>query len=455
MAITLHEGQSEIFESLMVDQTYRFVVDVCSRGWGKSYLACACATTAVFELLELDWRVPNKNVAIIAPTFDQVTDIYYPMLTYEFGLDAHTVKPPSKDTGRFLFDKNVELRLMSYEAVERMRGKGYYFVVWDEPASCVKGISPKSAWEGIIQPTIVTRWSKERARIYKSRSPGRALVIGTPKGYTYFYDMFNFRDADEEWGSYQHDYTKSPLLDVEEIERIRHTLDPIEFASEYLASFADSGNSVFYCFKREIHVRKDIEDFQPPKTKLNGDIEEYGEDVHCFIDFNVGLQCTSFAAIRGGQVHIIEEFKGHPDTETLAIAIATKFRGHKIYAYPDPSGRAAKTSAPVGRTDFSILESYGIRCLARPKAPPISDSVQAVNMKLMTAAGDVGLYIHPRCQGVINSLERTKWVDKNPDTATIDKSEGVEHYSDGIRYGIEYKFPVRSGTKTVSRGFKF
>lgn len=160
-------------------------------------------------------------------------------------------------------------------------------------------------------------------------------------------------------------------------------------------------------------------------------------------------------AIRGKQVHILDEFKGHPDTETLAIAIATKYKGHKIYAYPDPSGRARKSSAPVGRTDFSILESHGIRCLARSKAPPIVDSANAVNRKLMNAKGNIDIYVHPRCQGVIESLERTKWVDGNPDTAAIDKSEGVEHFSDGIRYGIEYLFPVISGAKRTSRGFNF
>ena len=160
-------------------------------------------------------------------------------------------------------------------------------------------------------------------------------------------------------------------------------------------------------------------------------------------------------AIRGKQVHILEEFKGHPDTETLAVALKTRFKGHKIYAYPDPSGRARKSSAPVGRTDFSILESHGIRCLARSKAPPIIDSVAAVNKKLMTAAGDIDLFVHPRCSGVITSLERTKWVDSNPDTATIDKSEGIEHFSDGIRYGIEYNFPIHAGTHRTVRGFGF
>jgi hypothetical protein len=74
---------------------------------------------------------------------------------------------------------------------------------------------------------------------------------------------------------------------------------------------------------------------------------------------------------------------------------------------------------------------------------------------LNTAAGDVNMFVHPRCRGVIESLERTKWVDGKPETATIDKSENIEHFSDGIRYGTEYLFPVQTGTKRVARGFGF
>ena len=447
MAIDLHYGQSEVYSDMFVDLAKRYLVVCCSRGWGKSYMAAVAAVTAVIELMELDIEVPNKNVYVIAPTYDQVTDIYYPLINYDLGMEHYAIKS-SRDLGRFVFPNNVELRLLSYESVERMRGKGAYFVVWDEVSSCKKGIHPREAWQSVIQPCITTRWSQQRADAYGARSAGRALIISTPKGYNFFYELYNFREVDKNWGSYQYDFTQSPYLDPEEIEKLRHQIDPIQFASEYLASFKESGNSVFYCFDRDKHV-KELPDFYKP------DDGGRGEDIHVCIDFNVGLQCSSAFAIRGKQVHFLDEFKGHPDTETLAISLSTKYKGHKIYAYPDPSGRARKSSAPVGRTDFSILESYGIKCLAHVKAPAIVDSVAAVNRMLMTAAGDISMYVHPRCKGLIQSLERTIWVDKNPDTAAIDKSAGVEHYSDGVRYGIEFNFPINQGHKRAHKGFGF
>lgn len=442
MTIELHPAQWEVYNDLYVENNHDFGAARCARGFGKSYLGGAGASTSVFELMALDYSVPNKNVFIIAPTYDQVKDIYYPLLAYEFGLEQYAYKY-SRDLGRFVFANNVELRLMSYEAVERMRGKGAYHVVWDEITSCTKGITAKEAWEGIIQPCIITRWPKDRSKQYGARRSGSALIISTPKGYDHFYDMCNYHEQDERWISWHFDYRNSPYIDPDEVERIKHQIDPIQFASEYMATFEESGYQVFYCFDRNVHVRDDLEDF------------EDDEIVHACIDFNVGIQATSFFALRGNQMHFLYEFMGHPDTETLASAMRATWEDNEIRAYPDPSGRAKKTSSPTGRTDFSILQSFGIKTFARQKAPPIMDSVNAVNAKLMNASGDVGIFIHPRCVNLIKTLERTKWVDNNPNLAAIDKSEGVEHFSDGVRYGVEYLFPVRAGKKTTARGFNF
>lgn len=450
MSIILHEAQSEVFNDLFVARACRNATVVASRGWGKSFFAGTCATTAVFELLDLDPSVPNKNVYIIAPTYTQVTDIYYPMLAYHMGLEYYCNKS-SRDLGLFWFPNGVALKLVSFEAVERLRGTGCYFAVNDEPCSWTKGIGLQGAWEEVIEPCITTRWSPKRAAIYNAVSPGRSCTIGTPKGYNYFYDMYNRPEKDSDWKSYQFDYHRSPYLEPQEIEKKMHTIDPISFSREYKARFEDSGNSVFYCFDRKLHVLKQEYHVKPDM----GSATVPGEDIHIAIDFNVGLQCSSAWVIRGNNAFCVSEFKGSPDTETLAISIKARYPHNKLFAYPDPSGRARKTSAPVGVTDFRLLQNAKIICLAHQKAPPIIDSVNAVNSRLKTADGTIHTYINSDCDGVITSLERTQWVDKNPDTATIDKADGVEHYSDGIRYLFEYKWPILGGTRAAVRGFGF
>jgi len=427
--IKLHPAQSEVYRDLFVKKEISHAVVCASRGFGKSYFAAACAVTAVEELLRMPNGTPNRNVALIAPTFSQAVDIYYPLLAYQFGLEKYATKH-SRANGTFWFGPEVHLRVWSYEASERMRGTGQYFVVSDEITSWEGGgTNPQEAWESVIQPCILTRWPHV----------GRSLTISTPKGHDYFHDMYNFETIDSDWKSYHYDYTDSPYLDNSVIEKAKLTLDPIKFAREYGASFDESGNNVFYCFNRKEHVSADIEKLQP------------GETVHAAIDFNIGVMACSVFVLRGDQMHFVDEFMGHPDTDALARTLQSKYEGHEIIAYPDPSGRARKTSAAVGKTDFSILEGYKIKTRARRKHPPIIDSVAAVNRKLKNARGDIAMYFRPELQNTIRSMERTVWTEKNPDNATIDKRHGDEHHSDGIRYATEYLYPVQSGSMRVAR----
>ena len=440
--VSLHRGQSKVIKDLFIDNDTRYVVVNASRGFGKTYLAAVAAMVACQELMDLPEDVPNKNVAIIAPTYSQGVDIYFPLLAYILGLEEMSVKS-SRAAGTFWLPNNVILKIWSYEASERMRGSGQYFVVADEVCSWKgAGSNLKESWESVIQPCIATRWSDKNAKRYGAK-PGRALIISTPMGYNYFHEMYNRQDTDDQWKSYTYTYHDSPYLDDEEIERVKLTLDPLKFAREYSASFEDSGNTVFYTFNRKEHITTELPNF------------EDGEEVHVAIDFNVGIMASCVFALRGNQIHILDEMQGHPDTETLAAELNRKYKGHRITSYPDPSGRARKSSAAVGRTDFSILESSGIRTRAHSKAPPIIDSVAAINKKFKNANGDIDMYVHPRCVNTIKSIERTAWVESNPDTATICKKEGVEHWTDGLRYAVEYLFPVRGGSKVTTRGFGF
>jgi hypothetical protein len=148
-------------------------------------------------------------------------------------------------------------------------------------------------------------------------------------------------------------------------------------------------------------------------------------------------------------VHTLDESKGTANTEELARLIRSKFPKNKIVCYPDPAGKARKTSAAVGVTDFSILREAGFTVLAKDKAPAIVDSVAAVNRKLLNADGDVDMLIHPRCTGLISSFERTSWLENRPETATIDKTQGVEHYTDGVRYFVDYLWPIIHSRPTI------
>lgn len=435
--INLHKAQSEVIRHLFKpikpqteDWGMRFAVVVGSRGLGKSFLAGSAITLAINELEQLPVSVPNKNIALLCGTHTQVTDIYFPMLAYQFGLESRCYKH-SRAHGKFTFSNGTEVRCWSADAYERMRGSGQYLIIADElPSWSVPGGSVKDAWESVLEPCLVTRWSPKQAAAVGAASPGRALLPSTPMGKDYFYDLAQREHIDDRWKTFAYTYRDSPLLSHEEIERARKHADPLKFAREYEASFEESGLTLFHTFSRKLHVDQTLPYFDDSET------------VHCAIDFNIMLNCTTFHAIRGQQVHALDESKGTANTEELARLIRSKFPKNKIVCYPDPAGKARKTSAAVGVTDFSILREAGFTVLAKDKAPAIVDSVAAVNRKLLNAAGDVDFLIHPKCSGLISSLERTSWLENRPETATIDKTQGVEHYSDGVRYMVDYLWPI-------------
>jgi hypothetical protein len=438
--VVMHPGQSEVLRYLFPSDrsgkrmtSVRYACVCASRGFGKSMLAGAAAQLAVDYLQRhVSAGQPNKNVSIVAPTYAQVTDIYWPILAHMLGMEKRAIDS-SRSDGFFRFRNDVTLKLWSYEASERMRGTGQFLVIGDEVVTWEGKPGAKESVESIIMPTMTTRW------------PGNhcGLFISTPKGYDYFHDMYNLQAVEpERWRSFHYDYTRSPYLSKEEIDRVRKTTDPIKFAREYLARFEDSGANVFYCFDRKRNTRNDLAGFSD------------GEDVHVSIDFNIGIMAATLWGLRSGELHGIGELSGLPDTVALAKRLKLMFPKQRVIAYPDPSGKARKTSAVMGQTDFSILESAGFIVRSRNAHPPIVDSVAAVNAKLRNVDGDASMFLCPvRCPQTIRSLERTQWSESNVNVATIDKRAGEEHFSDGVRYITEYLFPVTNHRSVVGSGF--
>jgi len=464
--IELHKGQSKVFHDAFVSKKIRNPVVCASRGFGKSYLGAAAAVACIHELTKLPAWVPNKNVVIVCPTHSQVVDIFYPILAYSFGLENYSSKY-SRDKGFFRFSNGTELQLVSGEAVERQRGKGNYFVLVDELTSfTLKEKAKEEMIESVLLPTINTRWSGKRTaqiiaevqkyeRYTPNISPGRFMTIGTPSGYDTFYNLAQRHTKDPSWGFYHYDYTQSPYLDAEEISTAADSMDPIRFNREYLAKFEDSGNNVFYCFDRKLNV-----------IPTNSVIIHPEESIHVAIDFNVRKQCSSVWVRRDQYMIGKDYFQGLADTEQLAAAIYGRYvtddrPPSSINCYPDPTGRASKTSASIGKTDFTILASYGFNVVAKSGSPSIVDSAAAVNARFRSSDNPVtkrkgGRYafIEAKCQPVIESMARTQWVDNNSDSAMIDKSLGIEHFSDGVRYMFDFLFPIQS-RRVVHRGIRF
>jgi hypothetical protein len=439
MDLELHRAQSATVKHLFGKgsrEEARAVVLSMSRGAGKSLLASVVAAKGVETLLAMPEDVLNKRVIIVGPTWQQTVSIYMPYLVGLLGLDYYANKYQAH-TGKFWFGErnDVILELASAESVARLRGLGAYLVITDECTSWE--VDVKEAFEGVLNPMQTTRWP----------NAWKQLNISTPMGHDYFHELSTNEEKDPRWKTIIAPYQEIPHIDQEEINRAKATMDPVVFAREYECSFEGSSNKVFYMFNRKEHIDRNIEDFANTETNK--------ETVYCGIDFNVSIQACVFFAIRGKQVHVINELKGAPNTEELAKYIKALYPDRKLVAYPDPTGKRAITSAAVGASDFTILEKAGITVIAKSGSPSIIDSVAAVNSMLKNANDEVNIKIHPRCENLIRDLERASWLD-SPNKAVMDKrGDNDPHFADAFRYPIDYLFPVRQIKSKVKTSFMF
>ena len=100
------------------------------------------------------------------------------------------------------------------------------------------------------------------------------------------------------------------------------------------------------------------------------------------------------------------------NTTELSSEIKRRYPKHKIRVYPDPSGRARKTSAAGGVTDFAILEQNGFIVIAPKAHPPVADRINEVQAMLQNAAGDRRLFVSRKCTNMIKSLDGLVYKEK-------------------------------------------
>ena len=165
------------------------------------------------------------------------------------------------------------------------------------------------------------------------------------------------------------------------------------------------------------------------------------------MDFNVNPMSAALATKPGGQLHQFDEIS-IPNGNTDLMAQEIRRRAgpkREVIVYPDPTGKARKTSAPVGQTDFTILASYGFTVLAPDSPYPQADKINMVNAAMLNAAGVRRYFVHPKCKLTIKAWDGQTF---KQGTTTPDKSLGLDHASDAAAYLIAYEFPI--GTKAVS-----
>jgi len=166
------------------------------------------------------------------------------------------------------------------------------------------------------------------------------------------------------------------------------------------------------------------------------------------MDFNVNPMSATFAVKAGDQLHFIgEHLIPNGNTDDMAKAIRAKYPNRQIRVYPDPTGNARKTSAPVGQTDFTILRAAGFQVIAPSSPYPVADKINTVNAAMKNAAGLRRAFIDAaKCPNLAKGLDGLTYREG---TNEPDKSLGLDHITDAAAYLILWEMPMRgySGMK--------
>jgi hypothetical protein len=404
---TLTDPQREVWDS-----DSRFKLLCSGRRFGKTYLCIArLITWAALKPNSLNWYVTANYRMAKQIAWRQLKNMVPPEIC---------VKRNETDLLIELSNGSI-ISLKGAENADSLRGVSLSSLVIDE-AAYVK----REAWEMVLRPAL-------------SDQGGPAWFITTPAGLNWFYDLWEQAQEPAMTGKRLVIPTvQGGNVAAEEIEAARRTLDDRTFRQEYLASFETLSGRVYPDFSDE---------------NISDTVKDIGGPILWGTDFNVSIMAGVLGSRVGDMLHIWDEVSvNQSNTDEVCAMLKQRFPDRKVVAYPDPTGSARKTSS-AGRTDHDIIRRAGFGCVS-PKAPwAVKDKINATNWMVRTSDGHMKLFVHPRCKHTIKALKNVTY-KQGAEDYVIDKSPGIEHWTDGLGYLILGAFnPVyeRAGKGTGIR----
>lgn len=413
MSLGLHALQKIVFKD-----AHRFRVVAAGRRWGKT-------RTAKTEIVAAAVKKSKQLVWYVGPTYQQARDIMWDDL--KASIPRKMIRTNGINETRMMIRliNGSIIQLKGADNPESLRGVGLDLVVIDE-CQDIK----KETWETVLQPTLAT-------------TGGRAIFIGSPKGFTWFYDLYQKGQAGEfikdergrivanDWKSWQFPTITSPFIPKKEIEARRRDMDPKSFAQEFEASFLNSSGRVYYPFDRNIHVGD--YDFNPALPLYIG------------MDFNIDpMSSVVLQEQPNGEIWAVDEavLYGSNVQETgdeLSRRYWREMNRRQVQLYPDPAGN--NRNHDRGETSLDVLREAGFKEIYfKRKHPLVQDRINTVNRLLCSADGRVILKVDRSCRKLIESLEQTSYKEG---TREVDKTKGVEHVTDALGYYADFRHPMR------------
>ena len=385
----------------IINNQSRFKVLIAGRRFSKTFIAMNSLAKYASQ--------PKKKVMYIAPTYSMAKQIVWEDLKTMLK-DRNWAKKINESELTITLINGSVIILRSADTPDRIRGIGLDYVVIDEAADI-----SEDAWKAVIRPTLSDR-------------EGDALIIGTPKGRNWLYDVYNNAKHLDDWISWQYTTLDGGQVSSEELEQAKRDLDERTYKQEYEATFVEYSGLIYYAFGE--HNIKDME--------FGG--ENIQIPLHIGIDFNVDPGCAVIGLQHSKGIHIYDEIEiWGTDTQEMTSEIQRRYPNRKMFAYPDASGAQRRTSAG-GITDHIILKNSGMTLRVGATNPSVKDRIASVNSVCKSQDGATKLTISPKCTKLINALRKHTYKEG---TRQPEKDTGLDHFCDALGYLVNNLYPVR------------
>lgn len=368
-------------------------------------------------------EVPGLYFAA-APTHDQAKKIFWDDLK-AFSLCALHKRRPSESDRIIYFPNGSEIHVIGLDKPQRIEGIPWKGGGIDEFADIKDG-----AWEANILPALNT--------VNPTDPDYRAWcwLLGVPDGLNHYYDLCSKAELGDDPNFKVFHWKSAEILPPDVIEAMQRAMSKKQFDQEFNASFETAGGRIYEDYSKANHTTATIEPHEQlmwmhdqnytPLSSAVGVRRNNGKDLYLLDE----IVLTS-AVSKQSAMEFVEKFASHKNKHVLI--------------YGDPAGRAGEKHGHA--SDYSdiedVLRANGWLFTRKVKKshPAIKDRQNAVRAKIMTAAGEVSLYVNPKT---------APWCDKGLSTVQLqqgstfqeDQTNQYQHITTAIGYCIDVEWPV-------------
>lgn len=203
----------------------RFRVIAAGRRSGKTMHAS-------FELAIEAQRVEDKVLYWVSPFYAQTE---FAIREVSRWIDPKYIAEIKVNSPRHIkLINGTYIKFKSADNPDALRGEGVWFMVVDE-AAMIKD----EVWEQVLRPTLADS---------VHQGGGRAIIISTPKGMNWFYEMWQDGQNPENYPqieSFHFPTSANKIVPPEEIEHAKKHSTELSFRQEWLAEFISDAGAVF------------------------------------------------------------------------------------------------------------------------------------------------------------------------------------------------------------------